>query len=72
MKPSRKNPAIDVFLDEMFGFLRVGDIEKDRCVTCGKNPVVDFPTELYKKEFSISGMCPTCQDNVFSSEDGDR
>jgi uncharacterized Fe-S cluster-containing protein len=56
----------------MFGALRINDIEKDRCVTCGKNPVVDFPTELYKKEFSISGMCPTCQDNVFNSEDDDQ
>jgi Zn ribbon nucleic-acid-binding protein len=72
MKPSRKNPAIDTFLDEMFGVLRINDIEVDRCVTCGKGCGVDFPTELYKKEFSISGMCPTCQDNVFSSEDGDR
>ena len=36
------------------------------CVTCPA-PIVDadFDNELSRKEYGISGMCQSCQDNVF-------
>ena len=34
------------------------------CPTCSE-PVVSFRDELSAREYSISGLCQTCQDSVF-------
>jgi hypothetical protein len=34
------------------------------CVFC-ENPNLNFLDELSKKEYKLSGMCQTCQDNYF-------
>lgn len=39
-------------------------IEKGLCPTCGGS-IGEFRDELSKREYSISGMCQTCQDRVF-------
>lgn len=39
-------------------------IETKICPFC-KNPVGDFRDEISKKEFEISGLCQSCQDDMF-------
>jgi hypothetical protein len=42
------------------------DIASNKCPFCKKEiKEEDFPDELSKKEFSISGLCATCQKKQF-------
>ncbi len=43
-------------------------IEKGLCATCGGD-IKEFRDELSEKEFKISRMCQTCQDDVFGCGD---
>jgi hypothetical protein len=44
----------------------VNKIEAGVCPICGNNPLVTgFRDELSKREFEISGLCQTCQDETF-------
>jgi hypothetical protein len=65
--PSDKNPAIEGFLEEVFG--RSSAITEGLCVKppmgCGK-PIEGFRDDLSAKEYRISGLCQNCQDEVFS------
>jgi hypothetical protein len=38
------------------------------CVPCGSTQIrdCDFRDDISKKEYSISGMCQSCQDQVFN------
>jgi hypothetical protein len=65
VKPSEKHPEIKKFLDTTFH--RTEHIEADTCVFCG-NPATEFDDELSKKEFTISGLCQSCQNKVFGGE----
>ncbi len=38
-----------------------------KCAWCGED-ASEFKDELSKKEFGISGMCQTCQDDTFKEE----
>ena len=71
MKPSEKAPEIEKALDAIsqnqFGRTRTGAITSDTCVACGK-AATEFRDELSRKEFSISGLCQNCQDEVFKEE----
>lgn len=44
----------------------VKQVEMGNCPICG-NPINlnDFRDSLSRKEFTISGMCQKCQDNIF-------
>lgn len=37
------------------------------CVMC-ENPNLNFVDQLSKREYNISGMCQTCQDNFFNEQ----
>lgn len=39
-------------------------IEEHRCPMC-KKPITTFRDQLSLKEYGISGMCQSCQDDVF-------
>ena len=39
-------------------------VEKGRCPMC-EEPIHKFRDDLSYKEFTISGMCQECQDEVF-------
>ena len=39
-------------------------IEERVCVSCG-HEAVNFKDELSSKEYKISGLCQTCQDQLF-------
>lgn len=45
------------------------DIVEDRCPEC-KKPIVEteFQTEISKLEYSVSGLCPICQDSYFKKQ----
>lgn len=41
-------------------------IDNDKCPHCEKDiKEEEFKDELSKKEYSISGMCQKCQDEIF-------
>ena len=68
MKPSEKHPVMESFLDQFaastFGRSRSGSIQVDVCISCDK-PAISFKDTLSAKEYSISGLCQNCQDDVF-------
>ncbi len=61
--PTDKSPAIDSLLENLFPG-RTKSIRGDVCVMC-KGPASKFKDALSHKEFSISGMCQNCQDEIF-------
>lgn len=66
--PSDKDPAINDFINSFtrgaFGRERTQSIKEDICTVCGE-PAIEFDDELSRKEYTISGMCQRCQDEVF-------
>mgnify|MGYP007044129294 CR=1 FL=1 len=70
--PAKKSPALETMLNKFtsttFGRERTDSISKDVCVTCGKE-ATNFKDQLSRKEYTISGMCQTCQDSVFGEDD---
>ena len=65
---SPKSPAMEALLQafttQFAAVPRAEAFDTQRCVTCGE-PVGQFKDELSRKEYSLSGMCQTCQDEVF-------
>ena len=66
MKPTKKSPEIESLIDSITPNLlgRKGSIESNMCATCLK-PITKFKDKLSEKEYTISGMCQTCQDSIF-------
>jgi len=66
--PSEKNPAIESFLSEIAGASREETIKADRClpppIGCG-GEAKEFNDDLSRKEYTISGLCQKCQNEVF-------
>jgi hypothetical protein len=64
--PSDKNPAIENFLEDLAG--RSSSITEGLCVKppygCGK-PITEFRDERSAKEYTISGLCQSCQDEIW-------
>jgi hypothetical protein len=67
MKATYKDSKIDNFLFSMFGRDRTATVAAGECVTCESkgNIASSFMDDLSKKEYSISGMCQSCQDDFF-------
>ena len=69
--PTYKSPRINNHLKNTFGVDREEAVCDEVCVPasigCGK-PVVKFRTEADAKEYEISGLCQSCQDNLFDGE----
>jgi hypothetical protein len=65
MTPSPKSPQMEQFLELMSG--RTSAIKSNLCVPspfgCGK-PIGEFTDSLSIKEYTISGLCQTCQDRM--------
>ena len=68
MEPSWKRVNMSELMDslakDMFGRTRTGAITANECVECG-GPATDFRDELSQKEYTISGLCQSCQDKVW-------
>jgi len=54
-----------------FGRGLQASVEADICVSCGES-ATEFSNEVNATEYTISGMCETCQDEAFdnSVDDG--
>ena len=67
MEPTKKAPAIELLLSGLTRKPRTLTIRGGGCMTCGKTGIVaeSFRDDLSKKEYSISGMCQSCQDDIF-------
>ena len=66
--PSDKSPEIEKLFTDIFGSDRTSFIEMDRCTVCGQT-VIGFKDDLSAREYTISGFCQECQDEVFGEDD---
>jgi hypothetical protein len=70
MKPSPKDPRIAAFLEAQTG--RSTAIKAQYCIPppmgCGM-PITEFDNDLERKEYTISGLCPRCQRQVFGGKE---
>lgn len=68
--PSNKSAAIEQLIDGLnpSGLHRTDSIKMDMCSWCG-GEAKSFKDRLSQKEYTISGMCQSCQDSVFKDED---
>ena len=62
--PTLKAKPIDQFISSTFDVNRVKVIKADLCSGCGK-AALEFTSENSLNEYSISGMCQSCQDEFF-------
>jgi len=68
-EPSKKAPGIEAFLNEISG--RSDSIKMDTCIKpplgCGL-PITPFRNEISRREYTISGLCQKCQDEIFGAD----
>ena len=64
MKATQKNPALDAFLSMLTGKDRTDTVAIGHCTTCD-GVAESFTDEASEKEYQISGMCQSCQDEIF-------
>ena len=57
---------LDSFTKSTFGHSRTESKVTQTCVVCGGDANT-FEDDLSRKEYEISGMCQTCQDEAFTS-----
>lgn len=64
LPPDLSKPLFAMFPDAADAVIR------GECIPCGSTEIrdCDFRDEISKREYSISGMCQTCQDEIFQSE----
>jgi hypothetical protein len=67
-EPTTKALNVEKFLSDLAGESRSTAIVEDRCLFC-KGPATQFTDAVSKREFEISGMCQTCQDDFFNEDD---
>ncbi len=64
-----KSPHMQALIDGLtkraFGTTTSGALKQGICVVC-KRPAIEFRGNLSQKEYTISGMCQKCQDEVFN------
>ena len=67
MEPTNKSNPIDSMLTSIFGVDRVKTITESFCVSCDSkdNNAASFRDDLSRKEYAISGLCQSCQDDIF-------
>lgn len=56
--------VIDNMSESAFGEKQSEAIKKETCIFC-KQPIDSFRDELSRREYSISGLCQSCQDEIF-------
>jgi hypothetical protein len=71
MEPTNKSNPIDSMLSSLFGVDRVKTISEGYCVSCDTQDIkaTSFTDDLSRKEYAISGLCQSCQDDVFGVSD---
>ena len=76
MEPTYKAPQIDALLSEIVfnGKDRVTCIKEGTCITCDEAQgliATSFRDDVSRKEYAISAMCQSCQDDVFGHGEPD-
>ena len=61
------NDFVEAMSKEMFGRGLNSSIYNEVCVSCGE-PAFEFDDALSRKEFTMSGLCQVCQNEVFGSD----
>jgi len=62
--PAEKNKEIDDFISDNFTIDRKGSIKNNKCVRCNAD-AYNFKDAISRKEYTISGLCQSCQDFIF-------
>jgi hypothetical protein len=70
-KPQKTEDALDELALAIYGKTRKASILANTCLACD-NPATEFRSELQEREFSISGFCQNCQDEVFAPPEDDE
>jgi len=65
MEPSCKSASIDLMLSSLVGKSREIQIASKLCMTCPCEANT-FRDALSIQEYTISGMCQICQDQIFN------
>lgn len=69
MEPTFKSKNVRTFLNSV-GISTESTIKADVCLAepmgCGK-PAINFRNDTSRREFTISGLCQECQDEIFGS-----
>lgn len=63
-----KSPEIENIIKAFTGRDRIKTIKGNSCMfseLVNKPHVMEFKDELSKKEYAISGLCQSCQDDTF-------
>lgn len=59
-----------IFAAGVFGKEGPARLLKGLCPRCGCDPMKEgFREEISEKEFGISGLCQSCQDDIFASKE---
>jgi hypothetical protein len=70
IKESIPRPELKKYKDELalqlFGKTLADAHNEHICIRC-KNPQGEFRDEQSQKEYNISGLCQTCQDEIFET-----
>jgi len=66
-KSKEMSGALNEISDLIFGRTRTESISGDVCVTFG-GKADTFRNDISKKEYSIGGMCQSCQDSIFGKD----
>jgi len=64
-EPSKKSAQVELAISRLAGKSREIQIASAKCMTCD-GEATEFTDDLSRKEYTISGMCQTCQDSVFN------
>ena len=67
MKTKAMENFLSGFTTQVFGTDYTECKKNNQCVTCGKEAKI-FTDELSRKEFELSAMCQTCQNNIFGGQ----
>jgi len=73
MEPTNKANAINSMLSSVFGVDRVKTISEGYCASCDYTGIIatSFRDDISRKEYAISGLCQSCQDDVFGHGEPD-
>ena len=65
---------MDSALTFLFGVDRLKTISGGECISCEATGLIasSFSDDLSRKEYSISGMCQSCQDDLFGPDQDDE
>jgi hypothetical protein len=66
MIPSQKSSTIDFVITQVTGIDRMNVIEANSCAFKCDDVNLSFRDDLSIQEYQISGLCQSCQDEVFT------